>query len=93
MEMIMEQNLEETFLLFTNFPPNSSYPEKRRDNPADAWLADSYERTGSYFHRWTEKYRFAGIHIITGAPDDVLTDRMINAYVPGKKVTVIRKNT
>ena len=91
MELLLEQNRDETILLFSNFPPNSSYPENRRKNPDKSWEADSYERTGRHFSEWTTRYRFAAIHIVTGAPESVLSDESIKGYLPDQKITVIRK--
>lgn len=91
LEFLMERHKEDSILLFTNFPPNSSYPESIKKELVKPWLADSYERTGSFFTQWVAKYRFAGIHVITGAPDDILTDSEIKRYFHDKNVTIIRK--
>ncbi len=91
LEFLMERHKEESILLFTNFPPNSSYRESIKKELVKPWSADSYERTGSFFTQWVAKYRFAGIHVITGAPADILTDSEIKRHFQDKNVTITRK--
>lgn len=91
LEMLMEQNRDESVLLFSNFPPNSSYPEMTRNNYGKPWEADSYQRTGQHFSHWHSRYRFAAIHFVTGAPESVLSDEAVKGYLPNLKVSIIRK--
>lgn len=84
----LENGREEPVLLFSNFPPDSSYP---RLNDTEKWKADSYAHSTSLFRNWFANYKFAGIHFVTGAPETQLSDDDLKALAPEKKISVIRK--
>ncbi len=85
----LENVREEPVLLFSNFPPDSSYP---RLNDTEKWKADSYAQSTALFRDWFANYKFAGIHFVTGAPEEVLSDDDLKSLAPEKKISIIRKN-
>jgi len=96
---ILQENRNQKVLLFSNFPPDSSYPgsgEKKRTKKEqgqdyESWNADSYSRSKSLFEAWTGKYNFKTIHFITGAPQEELSDEMLKSLSAIIPITVTRK--
>ena len=95
---VLEDNPLEDFILFTNHPPNSSYPEtdkeyKDLDNGSysrQSSLADSYSKTHTFFTYITNKYNFKAIHFLTGAPKDMVSDKDLKSY-SDTEITVTRR--
>ena len=95
---ILEDNPLEDFVLFTNHPPNSSYPEtdieyKNLDKGTYSRkysVADSYSKAYAFFSFITKKYNFKAIHFLTGAPKDVLRDEDLRSY-SDTEITVKRR--
>ena len=98
-EEILEENRNQKVLLFSNFPPDSSYPGSKKTNGTEeagdenrtAWDADSYLKSRSLFESWTGKYNFKTIHFITGAPQEKLSDDMLKSLSEIIPITVTRK--
>jgi len=96
---ILEENRDQKVLLFSNFPPNSSYSGsgkgKRTINEQgeeyESWDADSYLKSKSIFDSWIGKYNFKTIHFITGAPEKKLSDEMLKSLSVTIPITVTRK--
>ena len=87
-------------LLFSNFPPDSSYAGKfvteelQKDGKTIKryWEADSYEKSTKLFKNITAKKSFKAIHFITGAPEEKASDDLIRNSVNGNPVTIKRKS-
>ncbi len=96
---LLGEDSDQSFLLFSNFPPNSSYYGSGKsmnfvdegDTISRSWLADSYSVSLSLFKTLNKRSSFKAIHIITGAPDLILTDEMFNAIFPDLPNTIKRK--
>jgi hypothetical protein len=95
----LTNNLEESILLFSNFPPDSSYPDSgmsrknyRKDELGYPSLeSDSYTRSLSFFTVLCLKYKFKAIHFITAAPEEKLSDDRIRSLSGIIPITVTRK--
>lgn len=98
MEMLDEKR-NNTILLFSNFPPDSSYPDSGKTKNTtqvgaielQAWDADSYEKSRSFFSKILNKYKFRAIHFITGAPKEKLSDELLLTLSTQTPITVTRK--
>jgi hypothetical protein len=96
----LEENKDQEFLLFTNFPPDSSYPDSGKpiltyddgEYIRKGWEADAYSRTTVLFNDIFNKYKFKAVHFITGAPVSKADDKMLKSLSPEIYVTVTRKN-
>lgn len=96
---LLGEDSKKRVLLFTNFSPNSSYPESgismnfkdEGDKISRSWLADSYSISQNLFTTLNKRYKFKAIHFITGAPDLILTDEIIKSVVPDIPITITRK--
>ncbi len=96
---ILSEHKEEDLLLFSNFPPSSSYPESGKsiqlvdegDYISRSWEADYYSISQSLFVALEKRHKFKAIHFITGAPSFLLEDRHIESLFPGTHLTIIRK--
>jgi hypothetical protein len=86
---ILEENKDGKILLFSNFPPDSSF--KNNKIAVESWEVDSYSQSMSLFKEWINKYSFKGIHIITGAPREKLGDREIKSLDHNIDLTITRK--
>ena len=91
LENLLNSNLDSSVLLFSNFPPNCSYPENRKADYSYKWDADSYTISQQLFTVWATRYPFREICFITGAPADVLSDQEIQNCIPGIPHSIIRK--
>ncbi|MEI7594152.1 MAG: hypothetical protein WCK02_00270 [Bacteroidota bacterium] len=88
---LVKPNNEKT-IIFSNFPPNSTYGNKHffdKEGKQYIW-ADSYVKTA-------ENYQFImglkpniDLNIITGAREYVLTDEKLREYFSGKNITIKR---
>lgn len=86
-------------LLFSNFPPDSSYPTSGKsmklvdkgDYIARSWEADAYSISKKLFTALEERYIFKAIHFITGAPSLRLKDEHIISLFPETPLTITRK--
>ena len=96
---LLGEERDQGCLLFSNFPPNSSYPESGKSmNLVDegnsisrSWEAGSYTTSRNLFGVLNKRYSFKAIHFVTGAPEMFLTDDMIKSLFPGTSVTIQRK--
>jgi len=96
---LLGEDRDQSFLLFSNFPPNSSYAGSGEsmnlvdegDTISRSWPADSYSISLSLFKTLNTRYSFDAIHIITGAPHLILTDEKIKAIFPDLPITIKRK--
>ncbi len=97
---VLEKNKKNTCLLFSNFPPNSSYPESGKSiNMVDkgdyyllSWDADSYSKSLPFFKGLCTKYKLKAIHFITGAPEKRIGDDLLKALSPHTPMTITRKD-
>ena len=86
-------------LLFSNFPPDSSYPASGKsiklveegDHISRSWEADSYSTSQGLFKALEKRHTFKAIHFITGAPDFILKDECIRSLFPGIPLSITRK--
>jgi hypothetical protein len=97
---VLRENKYNKILLFSNFPPNSSYPDsgktmKQVDKGSytvRAFEADSYSKSMDFFlSLLKDPKKFIKIHFITGAPKQVLKDEQLKSLSPDTKITVLRK--
>ena len=96
---ILSEHKEEDLLLFSNFPPNSSYPDSGKsinlvdegDYISRSWEADYYSISQSLFVALEKRHKFKAIHFITGAPSFILEDKHIRSLFPRTHLTIIRK--
>lgn len=77
LETLVNTYNSETILLFSNFPPDSSYPGCEQiditlSNPN--WNADTYEKSIAFFKNLTRLDAIKALHIVTGAPKEKLSD-------------------
>jgi len=92
LQSALEKDPDTPVLLFSNFPPNSSYRDERNENFSTTnWLADSYSRTATFFEDICKKYNFVSIQLVTGAPEKVLSDQEMERACSPKKIRIIRK--
>lgn len=97
---LLEQNRDQKVLLFSNFPPDSSYPEsgktlkefEKGDIIYRSWDADSYSKSKYLFEAWIGKFNFKTIHFITGALQEELSDEMLKSLSAIIPITVTRKS-
>ena len=91
---VLESNKGKKCLLFSNFPPNSSYPNsssyKGPFRHTNGWLADSYSKTEDFFKEINSKYVFEAVHIVSGAPRDMLTMDLVQSIFTNTLVTIKR---
>jgi hypothetical protein len=96
---VLGEEKGQSVVLFTNFPPNSSYPDSGKsmkmvdeeDHILRSWEADSYSISLKLFTALEKRYTFKAIHFITGAPPFFLTDENIESLFPGTPITINRK--
>jgi len=96
---VLGDNKGQSVLLFSNFPPNSSYPDSGKsmklvdegDYISRSWEADSYSLSQKLFTVLEKKYIFKAIHFITGAPCFILGDGLIKSLFLEIPLTIIRK--
>ena len=96
---LLGEDKNQSFLLFSNFPPNSSYPDSGKSiNLVDkgeyisrSWDADSYSISQNLFTALEKRYTFTAVHFITGAPPFMLSDDLIKSLFPRTLLTIIRK--
>lgn len=93
---ILEYNKDKELVLFSNFPPNSSYPDsnsfKSNFRRSDAWIADSYSITQSLFIDISAKYNFKAVHVISSAPRNMLGIDFLQSLFPDALVTLKRNS-
>ncbi len=78
----MNAGKERKVVLFTNFPPDSSYPDsgksiqtKEKDGVTHRfWEADGYRRSERYFKYLAGFSNLVSVHFISGAPIDKVSD-------------------
>lgn len=95
----LEEYKANEIILFTNFPPDSSYPESGRsvkqhekNGIIHRWTeADNYSRTYRLFNSFLKKYRFVAIHFITGAPEEMIQDSFLETALDDTPITVTRR--
>ena len=91
---ILKENKGEEFVLFSNFPPNSSYSESatygNKASGTNSWHADDYGISSFDFSKLNEQYKFNAIHFISGAPASWIDLEYLQAIFPDTKVTLKR---
>ncbi|MBN1181154.1 MAG: hypothetical protein JXB49_02630 [Bacteroidales bacterium] len=94
---MLEKHKNDKFLLFSNFPPDSSYKQSPKksvkigDQIFESWNADSYTKSTLLFQEWINKFSMAGINIVTGAPNEKLGDIEIKSLTHNVDISVTRK--
>lgn len=96
---VLGENKKQNVLLFSNFPPNSSYPASGKSMKlvdegeyiSRSWEADSYSISQKLFTALQKSYTFKAIHFITGAPVSILSDDLIKSLLPGTLISIARK--
>ena len=95
----LEKTRGESILLFTNFPPNSSWlgsgktikTEDKGSYIHRYWEADSYAESNELFGKIAIDYTFKAVHFITGAPENIISDEYLKSLVPEIIATVTRR--
>lgn len=87
---VIEEFQNEEVIMFSNYPPNSSYPENRKTMGENGWKADSYSQSAELFKLIMDGKNFKSIDIITGAPFDVLSDEEVKATFSNNTVSITR---
>ena len=95
----LEEHRDHDILLFSNFPPDSSYPDGKKTGNSfrndecgyQSWQEDTYARSISLFKYLGMEYKFKAIHFITGAPEKLVSDEMLRSFSGHFPVTVARK--
>lgn len=95
----LEFNKHHNIILFSNFPPDSSYPESGKKTGVKmvnnikcrSIEADSYSKSTSLFKDLLNKYNFKSIHFITGAPEDMVSSQQLLSLSESAISTVTRK--
>ncbi len=96
---VLRENKYKNFIVFSNFPPNSSYPGSgKKMNYKDegseltrSWEADSYSMTKGLFEDICSKYKILEIHFLTGAPVQMVSDEFIKSVSQTARITITRK--
>jgi hypothetical protein len=91
----MLEMIKEDSILFSNFPPNSSYPESGKKLNYEEkeyyinryWEADSYSKSTELFNKVNENGYIKSIHFMTGAPHTMVNIETLWALLPNKKIT------
>lgn len=91
---------ETDILLFTNFPPDSSYPESEKSLQyieqetciERYYEADGYKRSTAFFDELRHKSKFRAVHFITGAPKDLVPDEFLKAVFGDVPTTIKRRH-
>jgi hypothetical protein len=87
-------------VLFSNFPPDSSYAQDpvvtervaAGGGVITSFAADSYEKTKAFYSSLLSAHPAVELHVITGAPFERLTNFEITSVGLGDLVTVQRKS-
>jgi len=95
----LEKNSSEGYLLFSNFPPDSSYPgsgksisiKTKNGVEESSWEADSYTKSSALFGKICKKHHIKGLHFITAAPENVISDENLKSISPTTLISVQRK--
>lgn len=87
-------NMKDECILFTNFPPDSSYSKSVKGSYySRSWNAYSYEISHGLFSKIADNYSLKAIHFLTGAPESMVSDKMLFYFSsPETIVTVTRRN-
>ncbi len=96
----LTENKNKEFLMFTNFPPDSSYEgsgktitrKEEGDLIYESWEADSYKKSKEFFSSICIEHSFKAIHFITGAPEEIASDGIIRNCACGNLVSIKRKS-
>lgn len=96
---ILGEHKGQDILLFSNFPPDSSYPTSGKsmkhvdmgDYIARSWEADYYSISKKLFTALEKTYTLKALHFITGASSLRLKDEDITSMFPGTPLTITRK--
>jgi hypothetical protein len=86
-------------VLFTNFPPDSSYPEsgksiryiEKETSIERYYEADGYKRSAAFFGELRHNGEFRAVHFITGAPKDIVPDEFLKAVFSDVPTTIKRR--
>ena len=93
---VLENNKDKKCLLFSNFPPNSSYPNsssyKGSFRQTNEWVANSYSNTKAFFEELNTKYSLSAVHFISGAPRDMVTIDLLQSIFSNTLVTLKRND-
>jgi hypothetical protein len=97
---LLSENKLRNFIIFSNFPPNSTYPggskkmsyHTREGQTYSYFEADSYTRSRSLFEYICSKYKILEVHFLTGAPVQKVPDEYVKSVSKNSKITIIRKN-
>lgn len=87
-------------VLISNFPPNSSYPDSETpiqrkiqgDYVSESYIADSYIKSSLLFEEVNAQPLVKAVHIITGAPLDMVNLKTLQQVLPDKTITFQNKS-
>lgn len=82
-------------ILFSNFPPNSTYPGSEKptiytdlgDYIGRSYEADSYAKSTALFSSICRKYHLMAIHFITGAPQSMVDEAYLKSVCKGTPIS------
>ena len=87
----MERFKDEKIMIFSNYPPNSSYPGSEnfgvKLEEGNAWIADAYSMSAKLFVLIAYKYDVEAIHFISGAPEQMINEKKLQRLLPKTTVT------
>jgi hypothetical protein len=94
LESLVNTYTSDTILLFSNFPPDSSYPGCAQKDQAilsnPEWNADTYEKSITFFKKLTRLDAIKALHIVTGAPKEKLSDAFMTQVFSHVKFSIKR---
>ena len=96
---MLEDKKDNECILFTNFPPDSSYPGSGKqikitdkgDYYNRSWDADSYEISHALFRKIVGNYNLKAIHFLTGAPESMISDKMLTYFSSSETVVTVTR--
>ena len=95
LEAFVQSNAENKIILFSNFPPNCTYKRFKiiEVDGCCGWIADSYDRTAQTYTEMMKKYPNVELHVITGAPEKLISDQEILSLSAPERIFLTRKTS
>jgi hypothetical protein len=92
-------NMKDECILFTNFPPDSSYPGNSKlinirdkgDYYNRSWDADSYEISHALFRKIVGNYKLKAIHFLTGASENKISDKNLFYFSSSETIVTVTR--
>ena len=96
---VLEKYMDENLILFSNFPHDSRYPGNNKKSsqndvneiPERSRETDGYAKSIAFFTGLAAMKGLKAMHFITGAPAEVVSDKLLQAFAPQIEVSVKRR--